>query len=166
MMRKSDFAFWTFLVLSVFAAGTTHTLPNYATQRLVEVALHGWDIRAPGDPAATLAPEPAALMFDYVLGRVGRLASPDAARGLTATCRLDCSGPGGGAVTIRFQDGVATATREAAAAADWQLGLAVEAAIRLLWGRLDLASALTNGQAQSSGDRGHLLALNAIFPGR
>ena len=62
-------------------AGGPHTLGQFAEQRLNEVALHAWDVRAPGDPSAVLPADAAALLLDFTVWRVPRLASPAEARG-------------------------------------------------------------------------------------
>lgn len=142
-----------------------HTLVQFATQRLSEAALHGWDIRAPRDPAATLRPEAAALFVDYLMARVPRMTSAEAARGLDRTYHCELTGPGGGPVTLTIRDGGGTATRGAPAVSDGILTLPVEAFIRLVWGRLDIGRALDEGTLRYSGGRDEALALRALFPG-
>ncbi|HZR97264.1 MAG TPA: maleylpyruvate isomerase family mycothiol-dependent enzyme [Chloroflexota bacterium] len=142
-----------------------HTLVQFATQRLSEAALHHWDIRAPRDAAATLRPEAAALLVDYLLGRMARMVDPDRARGLDVTYHCALDGPGGGPVSLTLRDGAASATRGAPAAAAATLTLPVETWIRLVWGRLDLAAALDSGRARFSGLRTEALALQDLFPG-
>jgi uncharacterized protein (TIGR03083 family) len=142
-----------------------HTLLQFATQRLSEAALHHWDVRAPRDPDAALRPEAAALLVDYLIGRMPRMVDHEGARGLDVTYYCKLEGPGGGPVTISIGDGTGTATRGAPASASATLTLPVEAWIRLAWGRLDLPRALDRGCVQFSGPRGEALALQALFPG-
>ena len=56
-------------------------------------------------------------MVDYLLSRIGRMATGDVG-GLTATYHCALEGPGGGPVTLALTDGQATATRGAPPAAD------------------------------------------------
>jgi uncharacterized protein (TIGR03083 family) len=142
-----------------------HTLLQFATQRLNEAALHHWDVRAPRDPDATLRPEAAALLVDYLLGRMARMVDADGARGLDGIYRCELEGPGGGPVALTIRDGTGSAARGAPPPAAPTLTLPVEAWIRLVWGRLDLARALESGRAHFSGDRAAALALQAAFPG-
>src|SRR5262249_56562007 len=79
----------------VHLGGGPHTLAQFADQRLVETALHAWDIRAGSDPAATLAPESAAAMIDFVLWRVSRLASPEHPSGCAPRYWLHMGGAAG-----------------------------------------------------------------------
>jgi uncharacterized protein (TIGR03083 family) len=153
------------LATTVVVPAGPHTLVELATQRLVEAALHAWDCAAPRDPAAALRPEAAALVIDYLLSCVGRMATGDVG-GLTATYHCALEGPGGGPITLSLADGQATASRGAPAAADATLTLPAEAWVRLIWGRLDLADALAAGTARASGDESRARALGAVFRGR
>jgi uncharacterized protein (TIGR03083 family) len=142
-----------------------HTLLQFATQRLSETTLHHWDVRAPRDPDATLRPEAAALIVDYLLGRMARMVDHDAGRAGDVTYGFQLEGLGGGPVALTIRDGTASATRGAPTSPSTTLALPVEAWIRLIWGRLDLARALDSGRARFSGDRAQALALQALFPG-
>jgi len=146
------------------AAGP-HTLQQFATQRLVETSLHAWDVRAPRDPAAALPPDSAALAVDFLLWRVPRQAKGDRAPARMATCLWQLEGPGGGPATLTVRDGQATAARGAPPAPDLTLTLPVEAWVRLVWGRLDLARALDAGTVRTAGPREQALALGRMFPG-
>jgi uncharacterized protein (TIGR03083 family) len=142
-----------------------HTLGQFATQRLSEAALHHWDVRAPRDSGAGLRPDAAALLLDYLLGRMARMVDHERARGLELTYGCELEGPGGGPVTLTVRDGTATANRGAPAAASATISLPVETWVRLVWGRLDLAEAITSGRVRIAGDRAQALALQALFPG-
>jgi hypothetical protein len=58
------------------------------------------------------------------------------------------------------------ATRGAPDLADVMLALPVEAWVRLVWGRLDLARALDAGIVRATGERERALALGGVFRGR
>ncbi len=145
--------------------GGPHTLAQFADQRLVETALHAWDIRAGRDPDATLALETAAAMIDFVLWRVPRLASGAAVPGLAPRYRCVLEGPGGGPVTLAIGPERVTATRARDAGDGPTLALPVEAFIRLVWGRLDLPRALERGTVRLQGSAEAVLALRGLFPG-
>src|SRR5262249_57790104 len=146
-------------------AGGPHTLGQFAEQRLNEVALHAWDIRAPGDPSAALPADAAALLADFTIWRVPRLASPAEARGWAPAYGFELEGPGGGPLTLEVRAEGATATRAAPAAAAITLTMPLETWIRLPWGRLDLAAALAAGAVRARGEREAVLALVPLFPG-
>jgi uncharacterized protein (TIGR03083 family) len=145
--------------------GGPHTLAQFADQRLVETALHAWDIRAGSDSTATIAPESAAAMIDFVLWRVPRLAHGTDGHSVAPRYLCELEGPGGGPVTLEVrQDGVA-ATRARGGGDDPMLTLPVEAFIRLVWGRLDVPRALDRGVVRTQVARDELLALGRLFPG-
>jgi uncharacterized protein (TIGR03083 family) len=146
-------------------AGGAHTLAQFAEQRLNEVALHAWDVRAPSDPAAALPADAAALLLDFTVWRVPRLASPAEARGYAAVYGFELEGPGGGPIALAVRADGATATRAAPSGTDITLTMPVEAWIRLLWGRLDLTAALAAGTVRARGAREPILALVPLFPG-
>ncbi len=154
------------LARTVVVPAGTHTLAEFATQRLVEAALHAWDSRAPREPAAGLRPEVAALVVDYVMDRAARLATGDAVRTLSATYHCALEGPSGGPVTLTVRDGQARATRGAPAAPDATLTMPVEAFVRLLWGRLALPRAVEAGTVRIGGDVPKARALGDVFRGR
>jgi uncharacterized protein (TIGR03083 family) len=145
--------------------GGPHTLAQFADQRLVETALHAWDIRAGSDPAATLDPETAAAMIDFVLWRVPRLASPAEARNVAPRYLFELDGPGGGPVTLEVGEDGVTATRTRGAGPVPTLPVTVETFIRLVWGRLDLRQAWARGDVRVDAPREEILALGALFPG-
>ncbi len=145
--------------------GGPHTLAQFADQRLVETALHAWDVRAGSDPTATIAPETAAAMIHFVLWRVPRLASPAAAHDVAPRYRCELEGPGGGPVTLEIDQDRVTATRACDADAGATLTLPVEAFIRLVWGRLDLPRDLERGIVRTQDRTDAILPLGALFPG-
>src|SRR5262245_55722523 len=149
----------------VHLGGGPHTLAQFADQRLVETALHAWDIRAGSDPAATVAPESAAAMIDFVIWRVSRLAEPAEAHGVASRYRFELEGPGGGTVTIEARGDGVVASRDAGSGGEPALALPVEAFIRLVWGRLDLPRALDTETIRARGARAEILALAPLFPG-
>ncbi|HZU05500.1 MAG TPA: maleylpyruvate isomerase family mycothiol-dependent enzyme [Chloroflexota bacterium] len=142
-----------------------------AQLRLNELALHRWDIRAPREPAATLEPHVAALVVDFVLAGVPRLARAEALASLQAVFHCVATGPGGGSMTLACRAGAAEARRGAPATADAVLTLPTEALVRLVWGRLPLARALADGTVAVSGGPGaepaaareRVLALGRVF---
>jgi uncharacterized protein (TIGR03083 family) len=144
--------------LRLFAFGMDLDAADLARMRLSEHAIHTWDVAVALDPAATLAPDAAALLVDTVGPLVGRAAKPD---GKQRTVSVLTSAPDrrftletGEAVTLTPSDG-----------RDGEPGLAelclpAEAFIRLLYGRLDPAH---TPPAESIGVT--LEELRPLFPG-
>ncbi|WP_432824955.1 maleylpyruvate isomerase N-terminal domain-containing protein [Dactylosporangium sp. CA-092794] len=104
-----------------------------ALLRLTEFGYHDWDVRASFDPAATLAPEAAALISERVEGLFGWIAKPANLDGRTAhlLVRLTDTGENLG---LRLADPVAIT--EAPETPDGELSLTLEAWLRLAAGRL------------------------------
>jgi uncharacterized protein (TIGR03083 family) len=126
--------------------------------RLGEHALHTWDVAVYGDPAATLAPDAAALLVDSVPGflapRLGKaLAEPFAAHVITFSPDRDYLLASGESVSMTDWPGA-----DGAAA---QVRMPAESLVRLAYGRLDPA----HTPADVSGDPAALEKLRAIFPG-
>ena len=145
--------------------GGPHTLAQFADQRLVETSLHAWDVRAGSDPAATLTPETAAAIIDFVLWRVPRLAHGGADHGGAPRYLCELEGPGGGPVTLEIGQDAVTTARGRPSVTVPTLTMPVETFIRLVWGRLDARQALDRGVVRTQVPREELLALCAVFPG-
>jgi hypothetical protein len=134
-----------------------------ALVRMNELVLHHWDIRAAQQPALPVDSEGVPLALDMSLGGAQIMATHG--EKIDGTWQLDVTGPGGGPVAVRVQGDQVTAQRGMAPAADVRLGLASEALLRLMWGRLDLGAAIDEGRVRLDGDRARALALQRLFPG-
>jgi len=133
-----------------------------AALRLNESTLHGWDVAAADDPAATLNPTAVPLLVDALTGPmsflVGAIGKSGGADGVLAVRAFDPDRQ----LTLRISDPVAL---EASApdAADGTLTLPAEALLRLLTGRLGGAEH-TPATVTVTGPL-DLVALRAVFPG-
>ena len=134
-----------------------------ALVRMNEVVLHRWDIRSVQQPDVPVDSEGVPLALEMSLGGAQIMATHG--EKTNGTWQLDVTGPGGGSVVVRVQGDQVSAQRGTAPEADVRLTLPAEALLRLLWGRLDLATALDSGRARLDGDRGKALALQRLFPG-
>jgi ubiquinone biosynthesis protein UbiJ len=76
--------------------------------------------------------------------------------------RAETTGEGGGPITLRWAGGKLEVARGAPPTADVTLHLPIEALIRLIWGRLPLAS-LDDGTVRVEGDRAAARRLAAAF---
>jgi uncharacterized protein (TIGR03083 family) len=127
--------------------------------RMSEHALHTWDVAVYTDPAATVAPDAAALLVDnvpaFLAPRLGKpLDEPFAVRITT---------------TSPDRDYLLTSGDDSVAMTDWpgdqsdvpRVQMPAEALIRLAYGRLDPA----HTPASVTGDPDALAKLRAIFPG-
>jgi uncharacterized protein (TIGR03083 family) len=128
--------------------------------RLVEFALHAWDVEAGLDPSTTLAPEAVPLLFEGLRPLLGWISKPDTLNGRHARIAVDLTGPDttyglllGETVTVvddrpQHPDGVLSAT--------------VETWMRLLTGRL--SPIYTPSTVELTGPI-TLDDLRAVFPG-
>lgn len=131
---------------------------------LMEASYHGWDARAGRDPGATIptarAVQIAGILFDFapmIANRDGAAAAPG-----TYLLRV---GDDVGPVTIMARDGQVAVERGAQGTPDVTLHLSADQYVRLIAGRLDLASAIEQGTVIVEGARGRALDLRRIFQG-
>lgn len=130
-----------------------------AVLRLTEFGYHDWDARVAFDPAATLAPEAAALMRDRVGALFGWIAKPGNLDGRTAHLLVRLTDTGE-TLGLRVADPVALA--DAPEPADGELSLTLEAWLRLAAGRLK--PQYTPADVRITGPLS-LDDLRAVFPG-
>ena len=131
-------------------------LDGFATARLMEHAVHTWDIAVALDPTATVAADAVPVVLTGIRGLIRYAAKPDGRTGrvLISTevgdylLSYDESGAGLDAVTA--DDGTATATAT----------MPAEALVRLVYGRLDEAH---RPRIQTAGVT--LDELRTVFPG-
>jgi uncharacterized protein (TIGR03083 family) len=128
--------------------------------RLNELALHSWDVRVAFDPAATVAPEAAAILAGRVGGLAGFLGKPGPLGGKTSVIAVTTTEPALDfglhlAEPIAISPGIPEQP-------DGTLTLPAEAWVRLIYGRIKPpyipASIQTGGAAD-------LDLLRQVFPG-
>jgi len=106
-----------------------------AVLRLTEFGYHDWDVRAAFDPAATLAPEAAALMNDRVGALFGWIAKPANLDGRTAVLAVRLTDLDE-TLSLHLTDPVSlSGTPASTATPDGELSLPLEAWLRLAAGR-------------------------------
>jgi uncharacterized protein (TIGR03083 family) len=128
--------------------------------RLNELALHSWDVRVGLDPAATVAPEAAAILAGRVGGLAGFLGKPAPLGGKTAVIAVTTTDP---ALDFRLHLAEPIAISPGVPEQpDGTLTLPAEAWVRLVYGRLKPpyipASITTSGAADVD-------LLRQVFPG-
>jgi uncharacterized protein (TIGR03083 family) len=133
----------------------------FAGMRLVEAALHAWDVEVAFDPAATLPAGVAAVLVDLFLGPLavllGFTARPDAVAGRPVTLSVRLTSPDR-SLTLRLGDQAQLI--DGASPADGELRLPTEVLPRLLTGRLrgsDVGISLDGPLSPAD--------LNRVFPG-
>jgi uncharacterized protein (TIGR03083 family) len=128
---------------------------GFVDLRLNEHALHTWDIEVALDPAAVLAPEPAALVVDN-LGLIARYTAKPT--GSTRTVTVHSTEPAR-QFSIDLAPDAVTFT-PGATSRDPDLTLPAEAFVRLAYGRLD-----PEHTPAVDGDPKVLDELRRVFPG-
>jgi hypothetical protein len=138
---------------------------RFITMRLIELAMHAWDIQSALDPTAVLFPDSLPVFMEGVPGIVSRLrVQPDARRLVPLRCHFTVTG----AVPSQY-DMLMTADevrREpgGATAADGTCRCDTEPFVLLMYGRLAPQAAVVNGRLLVEGDRG-LLTVGTWFTG-
>jgi uncharacterized protein (TIGR03083 family) len=137
--------------------------------RLKELAVHEWDIRAPADPDARLsaASLPAILTTIFESIASGSLrwafwAGP--ALAAPVRYRFVLSGPGARELDVAV-DGATLRLEAAGGAPDVTLACDSETFVLLVYGRLDLASAIATGRLTVTGDAALARAFGQWFRG-
>lgn len=136
--------------------GTDLDAAGFGKMRLSEHAIHTWDIAVMADPAATVAPEAAAL----IMGNLGQLAQRTArVPGQLMRIRVVTTEPD--RTLLMAFNGSADIFEDTADDAKASIHLPAEALVRLVYGRLDPAH--TPGGITTSGV--DLDLLRRTFPG-
>lgn len=128
-----------------------------------EAVLHNWDARAGREDRATIPTAWAKALAGITVEFAPEIAHQDGVDAVPGVYLLRV-GDGIGSVTITSRDGKVTAEEGAAAAPEVLLDLRVDQYVRLLAGRLDLASP-EGRDLRIEGDRARAEGLNRIFAG-
>jgi uncharacterized protein (TIGR03083 family) len=122
------------------------TVRDMVTMRLTEVAMHGWDIRASFDPQASLSEESLPALVTTIPRVVRRVFRPDAKRTQTVRYRLHMTQPIPATTDILLNaDGAAVESDRHADAADVIFHCDTATAVLVIYGRLSLADAISDG---------------------
>ena len=136
---------------------------QFITMRLLELAMHAWDIQSALDPTAALFPDSLPVFMERVPGIVSLLRmQPDARRLVPLRCHFTVTGAVPSqydllmtADQVRMEPGGATA-------ADVTCRCDTETFVLLMYGRLAPQAAVVNRRLVVEGDRG-LLTLGTWF---
>ncbi|MGC9671327.1 maleylpyruvate isomerase family mycothiol-dependent enzyme [Planosporangium sp. 12N6] len=131
-----------------------------AAFRLMEFALHAWDVKVGTDPAATVAPEAVPVLLDQVGLLLRFAARPEALGGRRAALAVDLTVPDR---SLGLEFGDAVTLTDAPARPDGVLRAPAEAFVRLVTGRL--APEYTPATVTVTGGPVDLDDLRRVFPG-
>jgi len=130
------------------------TVQAMVTLRLTEVAMHGWDIRASFDPQAALSEEGVLALVTTLPRMVRRVFRPDATRTRAMRYRLHMTTPMTTTTDILLNaDGAAVESDRPTEAADVIFHCETATAVLVIFGRLSLAEAISDGRVHVEGRR-------------
>ena len=134
--------------------------------RITEVAMHGWDIRAPSDPSTPLAPESFPAFFTIIRERVvTRAFRPDARRSRPIGYRFVVTGPLTTTTDIVLSPEGACVAPTGQAEVDVCFRCEAEPYILVMFGRRPLEAAIATGEVTVEGDHALAVAFGRSFQG-
>jgi uncharacterized protein (TIGR03083 family) len=134
--------------------------------RITEVAMHGWDIRAPRDPGAHLAPESFPAFFTIIRERVvTRAFRPDGRRSRPIGYRFLVTGPLTTTTDIVLSPEGAWVAPTGQAEMDVCFRCEAEPYILVMFGRRPLEAAIATSEVTVEGDHALAVAFGRSFQG-
>ncbi len=120
--------------------------------RLMELAMHGWDIRASFDPQASLSEDTLPWLLQTIPRVVKRAFRPDANRTRAVRYRLQMTEPVAATTDILLHADGASVASDREAEADVTFHCDTSTAILVIFGRLPLADAIADGRVYVEGE--------------
>jgi hypothetical protein len=133
--------------------------------RLIEFALHGWDIRASFDPQASLSEDALPALLQTIPRAVRRAFRPDANRSRAVRYRFHMTEPVAAPTDILLNADDASVESNSPADADVTFRCNTSTAILVIFGRLSLAEAIADGRVQVEGEPELAAAFGQSFQG-
>jgi uncharacterized protein (TIGR03083 family) len=138
---------------------------RFITMRLIELAMHAWDIQSALDPTAVLFPDSLPVFMEGVPGIVSRLrVQPDARRLVPLRCHFTVTGAVPSQYDMLMTTDQVQMEPGGATAADVTCRCDTETFVLLMYGRLAPQAAVVNGRLVVEGDR-RLLTVGKWFTG-
>jgi uncharacterized protein (TIGR03083 family) len=129
------------------------TVRDMVNIRLTELAMHGWDIRASFDPQASLSEEGLPALVTTIPRVVRRVFRPDAKRIRAMRYRFHMTKPIPATTDILLNaDGAAVESGSHTEAADVIFHCDTATAVLVIFGRLSLADAISEGRIHVEGE--------------
>ena len=133
--------------------------------RLIELALHGWDIRVSFDPQVTFSEDTLPSLIRALPHIVTRAFHPDANRTRAARYRLHMTKPVAATLDILLNADGASVASDRLAEANVTLHCETSTAILMIFGRLPLADAIADGRVDVEGELELVTAFGRGFQG-
>ncbi len=133
--------------------------------RLTEVAMHGWDIRASFDPRASLSEDSLPALLQTIPRAVRRAFRSDANRPRAVRYRFHMTEPVTATTDILLNADGASVESGSQAEADVTFRCDTSTAVLVIFGRLTLADAITDGCIRVEGDQKLAITFAQSFQG-
>lgn len=145
--------------------GNMISVRTFVGLRLLELVMHGWDIRSQFEPSAPLSPESAAVLVGFWPEFITWGLRPDSTRSTPVRCRFAFTEPMPHAydIVVARQTVHMEPARELPAHVIFRCDAATF--VFLMCGRSPLDTLITNGQVTVDGDRGLVAAFGPWFQG-
>ena len=145
--------------------GAIYPARTFLSLRMMELSLHGWDIRSRLEPPAQLSPASVRIIVELIPDFLGWLFSPTDQLLKPVRFRFRLSGAVEGFRDIVVLGDQAVVETEGSLAADLDFRADAQNFVLLLFGRLIFKDAIAAGQMKVSGDRGRCRQFAQWFAG-
>jgi uncharacterized protein (TIGR03083 family) len=133
--------------------------------RITELAMHGWDIRSSLEPEAHLPPESLPAFMDWVPGTVGWVFRPGSRLPAPVRYRFEVTEAVPSSSDIIVAGDKVSVESPGTAEANVTFHCGAETFVLMMYGRLTLDSAITDGRMSVEGDRGLAAEFGRWFQG-
>ncbi len=140
-----------------------YSAKTFVEFRMLELALHGWDIRSKLEPSAPLHPESVPMLLELLPTVLHWFFVPPAASTVPRRYRFQIAATASSELDLAIDGADASIEHASSAAADLTLGCDAETFILAISGRLDLGLAIVGGQVTSTGDSSLIAELASGF---
>ncbi len=127
---------------------------RYLDLRLMELFMHGWDIRSRLESEAHLATESTPIFMDLLCQFVGFMLRPASRASTPVRLRFEFAATAPGKVDIVVEGDKARMEAAGAVSANVTLRCNTETFVLLMWGRLSFDSAMSDSRLSVEGDSG------------
>ena len=145
--------------------GSPRPIRTMIVIRLMELALHGWDIRASFDPQASLSEDVLPSLLQTMPRAVRRAFRPDANRTRAVLYRFNMTEPVTAVTDIILNADGASVESASTVEADVTFHCDTSTAILVIFGRLPLADAIADGRIDVEGEPELAAAFEQGFQG-
>ena len=142
-----------------------YSAKTFVEFRMLELALHGWDIRSKLEPSAPLHPESVPMLIELLPTVLHWFFVPRAASAVPRRYRFQVAAAASLELDLVIDGPDASIEPSSSAAADLTLGCGAETFILAITGRLELGPAIVGGQVTSTGDASLIAELACGFSG-